>query len=145
MKEVENIDVLVVDDEKIFCLILEKRLTALGFRSKSAVSARDALDLLEKNQPEMIITDLMMPDMDGIEFTKVLRRRKRLKDVYILMLSARSDQEAMDDSYKAGANEYVTKPIDDDELSIKVELGIEWTRKRMEKGDRETRSYTRKK
>jgi DNA-binding response OmpR family regulator len=58
------------------------------------------------------------------------------------MLSARSDKEAREDSRKAGANEFVTKPIDDDELSIKVKIGIDWTRKNLEKEKRKGRSHT---
>jgi putative two-component system response regulator len=142
VKEVNKIDVLVVDDEKVFCMILEKRLEALGFKSMAALSATEALDILEENQPEMIITDLMMPEMDGIEFTTLLRKKRRFQHVYVLMLSARSDKDAKVDSKKAGANEFVTKPIDDDELSIKVKLGIDWTRNRLEKEKRKGKTYT---
>ena len=131
----------MVDDEKVFCMILEKRLQALGFESRSALSAHEALDLLKDVEPEMIITDLMMPKMDGIEFTRVLRKKRKLLDTYILMLSARSDKEAMVESKKAGANEYVSKPIDDDELSIKIDIGIKWSKKRREKEQRKGRSY----
>jgi DNA-binding response OmpR family regulator len=135
----EKIDVLVVDDERVFCIILEKRLKALGYNSRSALSASDALDLLGSIRPMMIITDLMMPDIDGIEFIKILRKKRNFKDLYILMLSARSDEEAWMNSKAAGANEFVTKPIDDDELSIKIEIGIRWSRERGKKTRRNTR------
>jgi len=136
---VESINVLVVDDEQVFCMILRKRLEALGFSTKTTNSAHDALNILKDVLPEMIITDLMMPDMDGIELTKELRKKRSLKETYILMLSARSDQEAKDASYKAGANEYVSKPINDDELSDKVGMGIKWSREKKERKLRKDR------
>lgn len=132
----KEMDVLVVDDEKVFCMIMEKRLSALGYSCRTATSAEDALEYLKKNSYDLIITDLMMPEMDGMEFVGQIRKRLRLTEVYIIMLSARSDPEAKEESLAVGANEYVVKPIDDDELSIKVKLGVEHTREKREKAER---------
>ena len=94
----KKIDVLVIDDETVFCMILVKRLEALGYSAFSVTSAKDALEFLNEVQPGMIITDLMMPEMDGIELCRILRKKRSLNNTFILMLSARSDKEARDDS-----------------------------------------------
>jgi len=112
--------ILVVDDEIGALTLIGIMLERGGFHVLKAKDANAALAVLEKEKPDLIILDVMMPGMDGIELCHVIRGRDDVGDVPILILSARGDAESVMRGMDAGANDYLPKPILHHDLVDKV-------------------------
>ncbi|HUN09654.1 MAG TPA: response regulator [Aggregatilineales bacterium] len=112
--------ILVVDDEIGALTLIGIMLERGGFGVLKAKDARQALSVLDQNAPDMIILDVMMPGMDGIELCKVIRGRQDVPQTPILILSARGDAESIMRGIEAGANDYLPKPILHHDLVAKV-------------------------
>ncbi len=112
--------ILVVDDEIGALTLIGIMLERGGFRVLKAKSAQAALDVLEGENPDLIILDVMMPIMDGIELCAVLRERPQTEVTPVLILSARNDADSIMRGMEAGANDYLPKPILHHDLVTKV-------------------------
>jgi len=112
--------ILVVDDEIGALTLIGIMLERGGFEVLKAKDANAALAELEKNTPDLIILDVMMPGMDGIELCSVIRGRAETKETPVLILSARGDAESVMRGMDAGANDYLPKPILHHDLVDKV-------------------------
>jgi DNA-binding response OmpR family regulator len=112
--------ILVVDDEIGALTLIGIMLERGGFGVLKAKDAKSALSVLDQNTPDMIILDVMMPGMDGIELCRVIRDRKDTGITPILILSARGDAESIMRGIEAGANDYLPKPILHHDLVAKV-------------------------
>jgi len=112
--------VLVVDDEIGALTLIGIMLERGGFGVLKAKDARAALAILDENIPDLIILDVMMPGMDGIELCKVIRERNGMSETPVLILSARGDAESIIKGIEAGANDYLPKPILHHDLVSKV-------------------------
>lgn len=109
--------VLVVDDEPQITRTLRHSLTAHRYDVRTAADGISALDTFRDWHPDLIITDLQMPEMDGIEFCKEIRKISQLP---IIVLSVRGDERTKVKALDAGADDYVTKPFGIDELLARV-------------------------
>ncbi|MEJ2550468.1 MAG: response regulator [Anaerolineales bacterium] len=108
--------VLVVDDEETVCNVVCEILETLGFKCQRAYSAADALAFLEKNTPDLILTDVMMPDIDGLTLIYKIRCATKSANVPIIVFSAiaaTSDRKA---AINAGASAFLAKPFSSREL-----------------------------
>ncbi|MCB9453367.1 MAG: response regulator [Anaerolineaceae bacterium] len=112
--------ILVVDDEIGALTLIGIMLERGGFGVLKAKNAQLALSVLDQNSPDMIILDVMMPGMDGIELCRVIRGRADAGKTPILILSARGDAESIMRGIEAGANDYLPKPILHHDLVQKV-------------------------
>ncbi len=112
--------ILVVDDEIGALTLIGIMLERGGFNVLKAKDADAALAVLDQNTPDMIILDVMMPGMDGIELCSVVRDRTDTADTPVLILSARGDAESVMRGMEAGANDYLPKPILHHDLVTKV-------------------------
>lgn len=113
--------ILIVDDEVGARTLIGIMLDRGGFQVSKAKDANEALASLEKEgNPDMIILDVMMPGMDGIELCRTIRRRPTAAHVPVLILSARGDAEAVMRGMDAGATDYLPKPILHHDLVAKV-------------------------
>lgn len=113
--------ILVVDDEMGARTLLSIMLERDGFKALKAKDASEALMMLEQGErPDLIILDVMMPGMDGVELCRTIRNRPATTEIPILILSARSDVEAVMRGMDAGANDYLPKPILNHDLTAKV-------------------------
>jgi DNA-binding response OmpR family regulator len=112
--------VLVVDDEIGALTLIGIMLERGGFGVQKAKSAETALSTLDEHTPDLIILDVMMPGMDGIDLCKVIRERDDTSATPVLILSARGDADSVMRGMEAGANDYLPKPILHHDLVTKV-------------------------
>ena len=113
--------VMVVDDSKVVLRIVEKGLVEAGFRVITADNAKKALNLLETIQPDLILTDIEMPEINGFEFCKTVHKNPELSMVPIVAMSTKTDRGYMKRMVQNGASAYICKPFNIDELVILVE------------------------
>ncbi|NJO14658.1 MAG: PAS domain S-box protein [Thioploca sp.] len=105
------IKILVVDDNRENCSVLVNLLIPLGFQVEMALNGREAIDKAILSKPDLILMDLSMPVMDGYEATRQIRQNPVIKDVIILAVSARVFETDIQQSRKAGCNDFIAKPI----------------------------------
>ncbi len=113
-------NILVVDDERGALILIGIMLERGGFDVIKAQDAENALALLDQMTPDLIVLDVMMPHINGIELCKMIRQRPDTKHVPILILSARGDADSVMAGMEAGANDYLPKPILHHDLVAKV-------------------------
>jgi two-component system KDP operon response regulator KdpE len=109
--------ILVVDDEPQITRVLRTTLSSHGYEIRVANDAEAALDVFSDWPPELIITDLSMPNMTGIDLTRKIRQKS---PVPIVVLSVRGEERSKIDALDAGADDYVTKPFNMNELLARV-------------------------
>jgi CheY-like chemotaxis protein len=112
--------VLIVDDDEFQHKIISKILEGENYRLIFAVSGMEALSVLRKTHPDLILMDVMMPGMDGLEVVRQMKSAPHLADIPIVMITGKSDKEIVMESLKAGAIDFVVKPFDPDTLLGKV-------------------------
>ena len=112
--------VLIVDDEPMARTLLRLMLVRAGFHVSEAEDGFDALEKVRKNQPDVILLDVMMPGMDGFAVCEKLRSEPATAELPIIMLSAKTDLDSINKGLRAGATIYLTKPISPEELTQHV-------------------------
>jgi diguanylate cyclase (GGDEF)-like protein len=112
--------ILIVDDEPTIVELLEEHLRSEGYETTRAYSGEEALQILESDVPDLVLLDLMLPGMDGYEVCRLMQRDARLNHVPVIMLTARSAVPNKVLGYQRGADDYVVKPFDPEELSVRV-------------------------
>lgn len=110
--------ILIIDDDKNTRYYLNAVLSSAGYESFTASSAQEALNLIKKTSFHLLIVDIMMPGMDGCEFTRLLRDCRY--DLPVLMLSARQLPEDIRQGFLSGTDDYMTKPADSEELLLRI-------------------------
>lgn len=103
--------ILLVDDEPDIVEFLGYNLKKEGYTILTASNGKDAIEIARKEIPHLIVLDVMMPDMDGIETCREIREQKGLQDVIIAFLTARSEDYTQIAGFEVGADDYITKPI----------------------------------
>lgn len=111
--------ILVVDDDKHTRRLLQAVLEAHHFTVFTAENGRDALAVMDRKYIDLVVLDIMMPKMDGYEFTKVLRESNN--NLPILMLSARQFPEDKRKGFLVGTDDYMTKPVDEEEMVLRIQ------------------------
>src|SRR6187402_754860 len=106
-----KIKVLIVDDEPDILEFLDYNLSRNGFDTIQASNGKDAIKLADQDSPDLILLDIMMPEMDGVETCYELRKNPKLKDTIIAFLTARSEEYSEIAGLEAGADDYIQKPI----------------------------------
>ncbi|MDT8383233.1 MAG: response regulator [Gammaproteobacteria bacterium] len=112
--------ILIVDDDDFQSNIVSTLLAAENYRLVFAGGGVEALNILRKMQPDLILMDIMMPDLDGIETTRRLKAMPQYTHVPVIMLTGKNEEAAVHDSIKSGAVDYIVKPFDRDTLLGKV-------------------------
>lgn len=116
---------LLVDDEPGLREAVQAYLEDSGFTVEVASNARDGWELLQQNPSELVITDIMMPQVDGYQFLKQMREDVRFKTLPVVFLTARGMTSDRIQGYQAGCDAYLSKPFDPDELVAIVENLLE--------------------
>lgn len=117
------IKILVVDDEQLDRRIVEKNLTRLGRNVVLAKSGEAAWDLLQDESIRFVITDWIMPGVDGIQLIKKIRSAALPRYIYVILITSNSKQEDIAEGLHAGADDYLTKPFNPIELEARVAVG----------------------
>jgi len=112
--------ILIVDDEVRITDILNLYLKKEGYQTLTAGDGLEALSVMQENVPDLIISDLMMPNMDGIEFCKEVKTRSEFTNPYFIMLTAKATVDSKVEGLKIGADDYITKPFNVKELVARV-------------------------
>ena len=116
----EDIKILLVDDEPDILEIISYSLKNAGYNIYTATNGVEAVEQASKIEPHLIILDVMMPEMDGIEACEVIRKKEKIKNTLITFLSARGEDYSQIAGFNAGADDYLTKPIKPKILLSKV-------------------------
>src|SRR5262245_61780067 len=112
--------VLIVDDDPDIQRLVSYNLIQAGFQVMGAETGSAALDAVEKRPPDLIILDIMLPDLDGLEVCRAVRQRDSWRQIPIIMLTARTQELDRVVGFELGADDYVQKPFSPRELVLRV-------------------------
>lgn len=116
--------ILIAEDDSVSRLLLKSILSAHGHEVVTTANGQEAWKELEQAEsPPLIVLDWMMPIMDGLEVCRRLRAKEKTKGAYVILLTAKDANEDIVAGLKAGANDYVTKPFEHEELVARVQVG----------------------
>jgi two-component system, OmpR family, phosphate regulon response regulator PhoB len=113
--------ILVVEDEPDLRELLETALTSAGYESMAAGTGREGLRILREQQPDLVVLDLMLPDMDGTDICRVLRSEPAISRTAIFIVSAKNDLLDRIDAFQQGADDYLVKPFSFRELLLRIQ------------------------
>lgn len=130
-----NFLILAVDDNSINRIVLEKVLTKVGYQVKVLPSSEECLQFTKVVTPDLILLDLMMPEIDGLQLCKLIKSDPQYEETPIIFLTASDEKKNVIQAFQAGAVDYVTKPFNGEELlaRIKTHLELKYTRDRLKK------------
>ncbi len=114
-----TISILVVDDEALIRNLLEQVLTKEGYRVLLAQDGREALDIVGANKVDIVVSDMMMPRLNGMELLKILKRDRPA--IGVVVMTGDGDAFSVKDALLSGADEYITKPFESFEMKMIVE------------------------
>ncbi|WP_318401917.1 hybrid sensor histidine kinase/response regulator [Photobacterium leiognathi] len=125
--------ILVVDDEPVNLQILNNFLRLAGYRVKTAENGPQALAMVEEQRPDLILLDIMMPEMSGYEVCTILRKQYSIFELPIMMLSALGQIQDRIKGFECGANDYLTKPFNKEELIARIQAYLQASKTEYEK------------
>ena len=112
--------ILVVEDDVNTRKLMQAVLSQNGYEPVPAADGVEALDILDKKHIDLILLDIMMPRMDGYEFTEIIRDNQMLRDIPILMVTARETPADKRKGFLIGTDDYMVKPVDEDEMVLRI-------------------------
>src|SRR5262249_47010886 len=124
--------VLLADDNADMRHYVERLLLAAGYRVEAVADGEVALRAARELEPALVLADVMMPKLDGFGLLSAIRNDDALKDIPVVMLSARAGEEAKLEGLRAGADDYLTKPFSARELTARVETNLHLAQARRE-------------
>ena len=116
--------ILVIDDQPINVQLLKRKLEREGLEVVAAYNGRDGLALIKKEKPDLVLFDVMMPDMDGIEVCQRMQADEETRPIPVIFITARTTKESKLEGLGVGAVDYITKPIDLDETLARVQTQL---------------------
>ncbi len=128
--------ILIVDDTQHNVQVLSQVTRAEGYQVIAAFNGTDAVELAKKRKPDLILLDVLMPDMNGYKVCEILKKDRELRDTPVIFLSALSDVESKIKGFKVGGVDYITKPFQREEVIARVELHL-----KLKKLERERERY----
>jgi DNA-binding response OmpR family regulator len=118
-------NILIVDDDPNILMSLEFLMQKEGYSVRVARNGKEALDIVNTEQPDLVLLDIMMPDVDGYAICKHIRSTARLRSSKVVFLSAKTKESDIQKGYDAGAALYVTKPFSTRELMKEIRKLLE--------------------
>jgi signal transduction histidine kinase/DNA-binding response OmpR family regulator len=118
--------ILVIDDDHIQNYIITELLeNEFGYKTEQAANAEDSLNIIKNKKIDLILLDIMLPHISGFSLCEIIRREYSKQELPIIFLTAKQNKESLHKSLKYGANDYLTKPINKEELSLRIEYHLE--------------------
>jgi len=117
--------ILIVEDNTINSKICESLLKKNGFETEVCTDGETALEFLSKNSPDLILLDIIMPGIDGYQFSEAIQSNARLKDTPVIFLSAMNDEESIIKGFQSGGVDFITKPFRTQELLARTRTHVE--------------------
>ena len=114
--------VLIVEDHPLIADLVETRLRIEGLRATKCLGGREAIERVNKEPFDLVILDIMMPDVDGYQVLEHIRSQEATRNIPVVFLTARASEEDIDKGLRMGANHYITKPFSGAELARIVKL-----------------------
>lgn len=130
--------ILLVDDEPDILEIVSFNLNNAGYETQTAGSGLEAISVAKKFNPDLILLDVMMPEMDGFQTIRTLRKNPELDTTIIIFLTAMTDEQSEIEGLKLGADDYITKPINPDLLLVRLQTALRRMKKDEENGSKLT-------
>ena len=124
MSDARKIRILIVDDEPDIVELLEYNLLKAGYDVDKAYNGHEAVEAARRLQPELILLDVMMPEMDGIQACREIRQEDELRHTLVFFLTARIEEYSEIAGFSAGADDYITKPIKPVALLSRIEAAL---------------------
>ena len=134
---------LLIDDDPNLILLVRDYLEFNGFEVLTANHGREAIDILEQETPDLIICDVMMPEMDGYTFLSEIRQNHRLEWLPVILLSAKGQTKDRIKGLKTGADVYLIKPFEPEELVAQVQSTLNQTNRLMGSSQKRSENITR--
>lgn len=125
MEENKRYKILVVDDSTTNVVLLEAILDEKGYVIETALNAKEAYSIIDRDTPDLILLDLLMPKISGFDFLEEIRKNEKTKRTPVIVVSALTDEENVDKIMKMGAIDFIKKPIDLQYLVDKVETTLQ--------------------
>ena len=116
--------ILIVEDEDDSRFIYERLLKKNGYNVKTAENGDDALGLIEEFKPKVILADWTMPKLNGVELCNIIKNKEEYKLIYFILLTARTSLKDRVEGLDTGADDYLVKPIDNQELVARIRSGL---------------------
>src|SRR5437867_2317096 len=113
---------LIVEDSDVTRLILCKMLATMGYEPEVARNGKEAWALFQQSHYNIVISDWVMPDMDGLALCKTIRAQKRTRYTYVILVTGLSGKASYIEGMNAGADDFLTKPIDRDQLAARLRV-----------------------
>ena len=115
-----NKHILIVEDEKDLLTTLEYNFQKEGYKTTGVTSGKEAIEAVHNEKPDLLILDLMLPDISGLDVCKEIRNKSNNEDIFILMLTAKGEEVDRIVGFELGADDYLVKPFSLRELSLRV-------------------------
>jgi DNA-binding response OmpR family regulator len=125
----DNMHIVVIEDEKDILEIIEYNLLREGYQVTTAMDGLTGLDLVQREKPDLVLLDLMLPKLDGVELCKALKSGTTTRSIPIIMVTAREEESDIVEGLDLGADDYVTKPFSTKELMARVQSVLRRTDK----------------
>ena len=109
MQDNQKKKILIIEDEEILRELLKRKLEEVGYRVLTASDGKSGLDLIRKERPNLILSDIVLPNINGFEIMKIVKGDKELKNIPIVVISNSGMQEDIKKSFELGAKDYITK------------------------------------
>lgn len=122
--EERSLTILVVDDEPVNRSLIRRRLERVGYRVLTAKNGREAVEMTLDALPDLVLLDVMMPVMDGLEACRLMKAEEATRDIPIIFLSARDETDLKVNGLSLGANDYISKPFKAEELLARVRVAM---------------------
>ncbi len=135
MNSPEKYQILIVDDEEDILELIRYNLKNQGFDTLTAASGEEAVSIARKRHPHLIVLDLMLPGIDGIDICRILKSDPETNDIPIIMLTARGSETDIVKGLESGADDYVTKPFSPSVLVARVKARLRDGRRQRPEGD----------
>ena len=127
--------ILIVDDISVNVTILENILTHEGYEALTALSVQEALELMKQTRPDLILSDLSMPEIDGLEFCRMLKSDQTTRDIPFIFITVLNTSKEKEEAFLAGAVDFIPKPFDNIEVLMRVNNHLSSYRLQQEMAD----------